>query len=195
MNKEYKIKNKENLIEKNKIYNQNNKEKRKIYYEENKDRIQTKRQEYYVKNKEKINEKKKEYLKNNKEKINVKRSKYLKNKYKTDILFKIKIISRNMINKSLKRNGYIKNSRTYEILGCTYEEFIMYLESKFESWMNWDNYGLYNGTENYGWDIDHIIPLSTIMNENDIFKLNNYTNLQPLCSYINRDVKINNPNY
>jgi hypothetical protein len=24
--------------------------------------------------------------------------------------------------------------------------------------MIWDNYGLYNGTPEYGWDIDHIIP-------------------------------------
>jgi hypothetical protein len=27
--------------------------------------------------------------------------------------------------------------------------------------MNWGNYGKYNGEINYGWDIDHIIPLYT----------------------------------
>ncbi|HMZ47140.1 MAG TPA: hypothetical protein PLU36_10075 [Chitinophagaceae bacterium] len=55
--------------------------------------------------------------------------------------------------------------------------------------MNWRNKGLYNGTPNFGWDIDHIIPLSSAVNETDIIKLNHYTNLRPLCSYVNRYVK------
>jgi hypothetical protein len=57
--------------------------------------------------------------------------------------------------------------------------------------MSWENYGLYNGELNYGWDIDHIIPLSSTISEDEIIKLNHYTNLQPLDSYINRYVKRN----
>ena len=57
--------------------------------------------------------------------------------------------------------------------------------------MSWENYGLYNGDLNYGWDIDHIIPLSSTLSEDEIIKLNHYTNLQPLDSYINRYVKRN----
>lgn len=55
--------------------------------------------------------------------------------------------------------------------------------------MNWDNKGLYNGTFNYGWDADHITPIASATCEEDIIKLNHYTNFQPLCSKINRDVK------
>ncbi len=55
--------------------------------------------------------------------------------------------------------------------------------------MTWENRGLYNGEFNYGWDIDHIIPISFAKTEEDIIKLNHYTNLQPLCSKINRDIK------
>ena len=62
--------------------------------------------------------------------------------------------------------------------------------------MTWENKGLYNGELNHGWDIDHIIPLSTALTEEDLVKLNHYTNLQPLCSKVNRDIKrdkITNP--
>jgi len=55
--------------------------------------------------------------------------------------------------------------------------------------MTWENRGLYNGELNYGWDIDHIIPIASAKTEEDIIKLNHYKNLQPLCSHINRDIK------
>jgi hypothetical protein len=55
--------------------------------------------------------------------------------------------------------------------------------------MSWENYGKYNGDFNYGWDIDHKIPLSSVNTEDEIIKLNHYTNLQPLCSYVNRHIK------
>ena len=52
--------------------------------------------------------------------------------------------------------------------------------------MNWDNYGRYNGEYGFGWDIDHIVELKTSQTEEDILKLNHYTNLRPLDSKINR---------
>jgi hypothetical protein len=58
--------------------------------------------------------------------------------------------------------------------------------------MSWENRGLYNGEFNYGWDIDHIIPILSAKTEEEIYKLNHFSNLQPLCSKINRDVKRDN---
>jgi hypothetical protein len=55
--------------------------------------------------------------------------------------------------------------------------------------MTWDNYGLYNGELNYGWDIDHIKPVSSAKTISELIGLNHYTNLQPLCSKVNRDIK------
>jgi hypothetical protein len=40
--------------------------------------------------------------------------------------------------------------------------------------MNWDNYSF------RGWHIDHIIPLTSAKNEEELIKLCHYTNLQPL---------------
>ena len=56
--------------------------------------------------------------------------------------------------------------------------------------MNWSNHGKYkNGTFNFGWDLDHIIPICSAITEEDVIRLNHYTNFQPLCSHINRDIK------
>lgn len=100
----------------------------------------------------------------------------------------------NLIRNAIKKVGTVKMNRTVNILGCTVPEFRDHLETQFEPWMNWDNYGLYNGELNYGWDIDHIEPLfpsGIVRCENDIIRLNHHTNLRPLCSKINRDVKKN----
>ena len=96
---------------------------------------------------------------------------------------------KNLIGNSIRNSGFKKLSKTEQILGCTYDDFKLHLESKFESWMNWDNRGLYNGELNHGWDIDHIIPLDTATTELELIQLNHHTNLQPLCSHINRDIK------
>ena len=75
-------------------------------------------------------------------------------------------------------------------MGCTIEQFKSYLENKFEHWMSWDNYGKFNGQLNYGWDLDHIIPISSAITKEEVEKLNHYTNFQPLCSKINRHIKV-----
>ena len=174
-----------NNIEKVKEYN-------KDYNLKNKEKISESKKEYYINNKEKISESKKDYYINNKEIIKIKKNNHFKYKLESDIIFRLKYKIKNTILLSLKNKGFGKNKRTYEILGCSFEEFKLYLESKFEDWMTWENRGLYNGELNYGWDIDHIIPLSIAKTEEDVIKLNHYSNLQPLCSKVNRDIKKDN---
>lgn len=195
------MRNKEKVKEYNEKYYQENKEREltrvKKYYQENKEREREKAREYYHRNKEEINKKRSKSFKDgkNRDKINKRRRVYNKNRYNNDPLFKLTSTIRSLISLSIKRSGYSKSSKTTEILGCSFEELKSHIESKFESWMTWENYGKYNGELNYGWDIDHIIPLSSANTEEDIIKLNHYTNLQPLCSFINRDVKIDNLEY
>lgn len=141
----------------------------------------------------------KKYKDNNQPKVKAYRIAYKgrkneldKEKKKTDPLYKLKANLRSGILKAFTRINVRKNNKTVQILGCTYEEFKQHLESLFESWMTWDNHGLYDGTLNYGWDIDHIIPMATAVTEADVIRLSHYTNLQPLCSKVNRDIKRNN---
>ena len=172
------------------------KQQQQEYVENNKDKIKQQQKEYQKKYREKNKDEKKEYQKKyreeKKEYYKEYHKEYVKNRIKIDPLFKLKLSIRNSISISFKRNGFKKLSQTEIILGCTFDEFKNYLESKFESWMTWENKGLYNGTANYGWDIDHIIPSSSGKTQEELLKLNHYTNLQPLCSYYNRDIKKDN---
>jgi hypothetical protein len=164
---------------------------KKEYYIKNKDMILRNSREYYSENREMVMEKVREYYSKNKERKIEYQNNYFKNRIKTDILYKIKYNIRGLISVSLRNEGYKKKSKTNIILGCGYLEFKTYIESKFESWMTWENHGLYNGELDYGWDIDHIVPISKATTEEELIKLNHYTNLQPLCSKINRDIKRN----
>jgi hypothetical protein len=192
----YREKNKELLKQKNKEYKEKNKEllkqKNKEYKEKNKERDKTKKSEYDKKyreqNKDKIAKTKKKNYEENKEKRREYFREYKKKRKENDKLYFLKEKYRNILYKAIKYKTS-KNGSSESILGCTYEEFKIYLESKFEPWMNWNNYGLYNGTPNYGWDIDHIIPLTKAMTEEMLLKLNHFSNLQPLCSHINRNIK------
>jgi len=162
VNKQYRENNKEKRKEYNKMYRENNKEKRKIYSKE-----------YNIKNREKRN--KKQLQRKN-----------------SDPLFKLKLSIRNLTLNSFKMLGLRKNTKTELILGCSFEYFKIHLEKQFEPWMNWDNKG--NPKDgliepNKTWDIDHIIPLSSATTEEDMIKLGHYTNLRPLCSYVNRFIK------
>lgn len=157
-----------------------------------KERIEKRKQyekEYYKKNRVKILNKSKEYFKANKEDKQYKNNKRYKERRDLNPDFKLATNIKRNIRSILKKNGLQKHCKTILILGCSYEEFKQHIESQFLPWMNWDNYGKYNGSEGHGWDIDHIIPLSTAKTEDDVIRLNHYTNLQPLCSYINRVIK------
>lgn len=169
------------------------KEARRLYVIEyrnnNKDKIKLNAKKYREKNKTTISKADKIYREKNKEKIN----KYRRERILKDPLYRITSNIRSLIRQSFKYKGLKKNSLSENILGCTFEEFKQHIESLWEPWMTWDNYGLYEPYKlNHGWDIDHIIPLKTGKTEDDIMKLNHYLNLQPLCSYNNRNIKIDN---
>jgi hypothetical protein len=131
----------------------------------------------------------KKYLLDNKEKLNKYKNNWFNEKMKSDSNFKLKRKIKTTIKDAFRGKPYRRNQKIIDILGCSTENFKLYLESKFEYWMSWENHGLYNGELNFGWDIDHIIPISTAKTEEDVIKLSHFSNFQPLCSKTNRDIK------
>ena len=184
-NKNHKKWREENKEKYQKEYN----EKRKKWREENKEYHKEYSKKWREENKEHLKEYSKKYYQNNKDERNEYTKNYIANRVKTDNLFRLSSNMRSLIYKSFFKKGYSKNTKTAKILGCSFEELKLHLESQFEDWMTWDNHGQYNGELNYGWDVDHIIPVSSAITEEEIIKLNHYTNLQPLCSRVNRDIK------
>ena len=183
---------KENRKEYFKKYRRENKHIYKIYFEKNKEKIKEYRKQYNEKNSEKLKEnnkkryelnkdkiliKNKEYFKINKEKIIQNQQEYCKNKRKIDPLFKLRCNISSNIQRAIKRKGYYKNTKTYQILGCTFEEFKNHLEKQFTKGMSWENQGK--------WHLDHIYPVSLAKDENELIRLNHYTNFQPLWALDN----------
>lgn len=86
---------------------------------------------------------------------------------------------RSLISSSYRRKTYNKNSSSAEILGCTWEEFKEHLEN--------NPYGYTIDCSDL--DLDHIIPISSALNEDDLYKLNNYRNFQLLPRVYNQHIK------
>jgi hypothetical protein len=151
-----------------------NQEKRILYFKKRNAKNAQKRkdygQKYYAENKEQVQEYKRDYYEKNKEEIKdrVKENHY--NRRKTDPLYDLVCHMRLMVYRYIKK----KDQRTHEIIGCSPEELKNYIESLWLPNMTWDNH------THDGWHIDHIIPLCAGKTEEEIYKLNHFTNLQPL---------------
>lgn len=163
-NKEYKLnwysRNKKKILEKS-----------KIYYKENKNHILNRVKVWGENNREKVKGYKKDYVINNRNIIN----KRLFDRKKSDPILKLKMLYRSKINKILKS----KKEKTFDLIGCTPLELKKHLEKQFIDGMSWDNHGL------FGWHIDHILPISSAKNDEELKMLCHFTNLQPLWALDN----------
>lgn len=99
------------------------------------------------------------------------------NRYYKDPLFRCRRLVRDRLLKALKSKTWTKKFKFSEYIGCSQDELIAYLESKFTEGMTWENQGK--------WHIDHIIPLSSATTVEEMYKLCYYTNLQPLWALDN----------
>lgn len=164
-NKQYRDKNIENV-----------KNSRKVYYQKNIIKMRKSKKDYYNTHKSEKSFYDKVYRKINSEKItNYKKQWELL--HKDEPLFKIKKNLRRRVHHALSGNR--KMNKTFNLIGCTPEDFKIYIENQFIENMNWDNYG--------EWHIDHIIPCYrfNLLLEEEQYKCFHYTNQRPLWAIDN----------
>lgn len=157
----------------------------KTYYQEryfsNKDTVLIRNKEWNKHNKTKTDKHKlkfyqnnpsyyKEYSIDNKEKIKKNRRSRAIFRRKTDPLFKLKCNYRTRLYNYYQ--GTNRSKKSEEIVGLSWSELKIYIENRFLQGMAWENYG--------EWHIDHIIPLCSASNDEELAKLFHYSNCQPL---------------
>lgn len=159
-------------------YRKRNPEKRKEtikkYYENNKEKELLRFKKYREENPEKRKETCKKHNQNNREKYNEYARLWKKSMRINNLYYKLISNLRTRTKSYLHYKTINPNSTIKDVIGCTPQFLKEHLESQFKDGMSWDNYGF------YGWHIDHIIPLSSAKNEEELYKLCHYTNLQPL---------------
>lgn len=194
-----------------KKYRKENNQQNINYKINNKDKIKNNNHLYYLNNKDRIKEinkknykiykkegKTKEYSRNNriknKDKINARISIKSKIKRKENIGFAMSCDISRSIRYYLSLNGSSKKNISYRNkLPFTIENLKIHLESKFESWMTWQNRGFYKldswndeDQNTWTWQIDHIIPQSFLpyssMDDENFKKCWSLDNLRPLSA-------------
>src|SRR5690606_38899432 len=111
---------------------------------------------------------KKLYAERYPEKLREKRKKY-KEQNKHNLVYKLRKRVSNLVGISIKNNYGAKNGSSISTLPYTIMELKNHLESQFEPWMTWNNWGIYNSktwddndSSTWTWQIDHIIPQSKL---------------------------------
>ena len=146
--------------------------KKKIYQSLKKDAISEYQATYYQLNKEKKKKKSHDfYVLHRTERI-AEDIAYARERKATDPLYKMSHNIRSLLAGVLKFKGFSKKSKTAKLLGCTDKEFYNHIEFQFIDGMTWDNYGIY-------WTYDHICPCAQAQDEEELIKLQHYSNLRP----------------
>jgi len=158
----------------NRLSREKNIEKRREvvnkYADEHKTEKKLYDKQYQIEHESERKEYKRRYYAEHKTAINKKQNE----RKATDICFKISCVLRSRARHAFY--GESKPAATLELLGCTWEDFKIYIEKQFKPGMNWQN------NTPTGWHFDHIKPIASF-DLTDIEQAKtafHYTNCQPL---------------
>lgn len=189
--REWKKKNREKVSEQNKKYREANREKIKTYHKEwrdgNRDHLNERQRERYKENPQAFKERTDRYreahqveVRESRAKYNrenrQKRTDYERSKRQSDPVYRFRSSFRSLISSYLRKKGYKGGKGVWEVVGCDFDAFLKYITGQFEEGMTLENYGPRGGC----WNIDHIIPICTAETDEDLERLNHYTNLRPM---------------
>lgn len=120
----------------------------------------------------KYGDKAKELEERNKIKNEIKEQKKQIAIYKKTVLITLKKSIRSSLWLVFKNKKFPKNGNSEKILGCDYEFLKEHIEKQFLKGMTWEN-------KEY-WHIDHIIPLASAKDKDELIRLCHYSNIQPM---------------
>lgn len=140
-------------------------EKNHIRYADNSESRKKDMREYHQRNREEHNKRMSEYQKQNRKSIN--------NRKRGDVAERLRCRLRDF----LKRSGSKKNEHTAELIGCTFDQLKVHLQSQLEDGASLDDV-----------HIDHIFPLASydMRDTQNHRKAMHYSNLQPLSPFLNQ---------
>ena len=129
---------------------------------------------YKKENKEKISDYNKNYNIINRDSIQKRQTSQHSERRKLDFSYKMSIVLRNRFKKFFK-GKYSKSMR--ELVGCSYSNYIKWIEFNFTSDMNWENHGIL-------WHIDHVLLccMFDYTKDEDIEICYNWKNTRPLLA-------------
>lgn len=147
---------------------------RKAHYDKNIDKMRAEKRDYISRSKPQKIAYDIEYRKLKKLEIAAYKKDWATRMRKDNPLFKIRVNLRRRVHHALK--GKNKSDNTFNLIGCSPEEFKVHIESLWLEGMSWDNYGT------SGWHIDHIkecytFDLSDPLQQQECF---HYSNQRPL---------------
>lgn len=128
--------------------------------------------------KEKRNAQMLEYNDLNRDRLKKYRNEYCLERKKTDPLFKLKSNLSNNLRAAIRNQHYGKRSCLYKLIGLPWEDFKTYFENQFTDEMQWEM--------PRGFEVQHIIPLSSAKTEEELKSLFIWTNLIPLTPKENK---------
>ncbi len=154
-------------------------EAERVRYRKNPELYRERGKQRYLKNRQLIRKQTDEWKKNNPELVRKYQRISRNRRYKHDISYRIVCALRNRVRKTIC--GEYKSDRAIGLLGCSITDFRIYIESKFEPGMSWENYG------RGGWHLDHIMPCAIFdftkaEHQKRCFHFSNY---QPLWQFDN----------
>lgn len=149
----------------------------------NKSRLSVYDKEYYSKNSENKKEYSRKWRSENPERVREQRieffrrnrgysAEYARARRKSDPVYATMCRVRARVSAAFLNNGFNRNTKTEEIIGCTWLELKEHIERQFVRGMSWNNRG--------DWHIDHIVPLASAKTEEGIISLCHFTNLRPV---------------
>ena len=189
--REWTKKNRDKKREQDRKYREANREKvratHKAWRDKNQERINEQQREKYKENPQVFSDRAKRYRETHKEQVKEsnkryrqenkqKRTDYERIRRQTDPIYRFRTSFRCLISGYLRKKGYNGGKNVWEVVGCDFDTFLEYIQKQFEEGMTIENYGHSKGC----WNVDHIVPIYNAKTDEDLERLNHYSNLRPM---------------